>query len=75
MQYELTLKQAAADPSKDDCWFVAAHTWDLHAAKQVGFKTAFVTFEEIVTCEDIYSKPDVIEDGLAKLAKAIVGRI
>ena len=47
----------------------------MHAAKQVGFKTAFVTFEEIVTCEDIYSKPDVIEDGLAKLAKAIVGRI
>jgi 2-haloacid dehalogenase len=41
-------------------------------ARKAGFKTGYVTFEEIVGCEDLWGKPDLTEDGLAKLAKSIV---
>ena len=71
-QYKYALEKAGADPSKDVCWFVAAHNWDLLPARQAGFKTAYVTFEEIVACEDIFGQPDITEDGLAKAAKSIV---
>jgi 2-haloacid dehalogenase len=41
-------------------------------ARNAGFKTAYVTFEEINGCEQIFGTPDVTEDGLAKAAKSIV---
>ena len=75
-QYARTLERAGADPKQgDECWFIAAHTWDLLPARSAGFKTAYVDFEEIYPCEEIYGKPDVFEDGLAKAAKKIVGEI
>lgn len=70
--YKHALQKAGADPAKDVCWFVAAHNWDLLPARTAGFKTAYVTFEEIVACEDIFGVPDITEDGLAKAAKSIV---
>lgn len=75
MQYEYTLTQSGVKPDTDICWFVAAHNWDLLPARKAGFKTAYVTFEEIVACEDIFGKPDITEDGLAKVAKAIVATL
>jgi 2-haloacid dehalogenase len=75
-QYARTLELAGADPKQgDECWFIAAHSWDLLPARNAGFKTAYVDFEEIYPCEEIYGKPDVFEDGLAKAAKKIVGEI
>jgi len=74
--YARTLELAGADPKQgDECWFIAAHSWDLLPARNAGFKTAYVDFEEIYPCEEIYGKPDVFEDGLAKAAKKIVGEI
>ncbi|KAK9893194.1 HAD-like protein [Cystobasidium minutum MCA 4210] len=69
--YKHALRKAGADPSKDVCWLVAAHTWDLLSARQAGFKTAYVTFEEIVACEDLFGKPDITEDCLVKAAESI----
>lgn len=71
--YRHALDITGADPAKGDiCWFIAAHSWDLLSARKAGFKTGYVTFEEIVGCEEIFGKPDATEDGLAKLAKTIV---
>jgi len=71
--YKHAMKRAGVDPSDaDNAWFVAAHSWDLLPARKAGYRTAYVTFEEIVQCEEIFGQCEVVEDGLAKAAKKIV---
>ncbi|GAA5845966.1 hypothetical protein JCM5353_001074 [Sporobolomyces roseus] len=53
-------------------WFVASHTWDLHAAKRAGFKTAYVTYEEHLVLEDLFGKPDIVAKDLEEAAKRII---
>lgn len=73
LQYAHALKRAGLESGDtEDAWFVAAHAWDLLPARKQGFKTAYVTFEEIVQCDEIFGRADVVEDGLAKAAKRIV---
>jgi 2-haloacid dehalogenase len=52
-------------------WFVAAHAWDLIAARKAGFKTAYLDFEEHDPCTDVFGEFDLyassMEDLLAKL--------
>ncbi|RMZ70048.1 2-haloalkanoic acid dehalogenase [Pyrenophora seminiperda CCB06] len=52
-------------------WFVAAHAWDLIAARKAGFKTAYLDFEEHDPCTDVFGKFDLyatsMDDLLAKL--------
>ncbi|KAM0751097.1 HAD-like protein [Meredithblackwellia eburnea MCA 4105] len=56
-------------------WFVASHTWDLFAAKKAGFKTAWVSYEEKIPCENIWgSLPDIIEADLEGAVKEIIKR-
>ncbi|KAI4649408.1 hypothetical protein J4E93_003726 [Alternaria ventricosa] len=52
-------------------WFVAAHAWDLIAARKAGFKTAYLDFEEHDPCTDVFGEFDLyassMEDLLVKL--------
>ncbi|KAI4699132.1 hypothetical protein J4E81_005024 [Alternaria sp. BMP 2799] len=55
-------------------WFVAAHAWDLIAARKAGFKTAYLDFEEHDPCTDVFGEFDLyassMEDLLAKLKES-----
>ena len=52
-------------------WFIAAHAWDLIAARRAGFKTAYLDFEEHDPCTDVFGKFDLyatnMDDLMAKL--------
>ncbi|GAA5937630.1 uncharacterized protein JCM15063_002071 [Sporobolomyces koalae] len=54
-------------------WFVASHTWDLHAAKKAGFKTAYVTHEEYLTLPELFGQPDIVAHDLEDIARQIIG--
>lgn len=53
-------------------WFVASHTWDTFAAKQAGFRTAWVTYEEFYSCPSVYGTPDVVGRNLEEIAEKIL---
>jgi len=57
--------------AEGDRWFVAAHAWDLIAARKAGFKTAYLDFEEHDPVEEVFGKFDLyassMEDLLEKL--------
>ena len=56
-----------------DRWFVAAHAWDLIAARKAGFKTAYLDFEEHDPVTDVFGEFDLyassMEDLLEKMKK------
>lgn len=58
--------------SREKGWFVASHTWDLHAAKKAGFKTAWVAYEEHLVLDDVFGHPDVVAVDLVDAAKQII---
>lgn len=55
-------------------WFIAAHAWDLIAARKAGFKTAYLDFEEHDPCTDVFGEFDLyassMEDLLIKLKES-----
>ncbi|KAF1832048.1 HAD-like protein [Decorospora gaudefroyi] len=55
-------------------WFVAAHAWDLVAARKVGFKTAYLDFEEHDPVTDVFGTFDLyvgsMEELLGKLKES-----
>jgi 2-haloacid dehalogenase len=54
-----------------DRWFVAAHAWDLIAAKKAGFKTAYLDYEEHDPVTEVFGEFDLyaksMEDLLAQM--------
>ncbi|KAM0236951.1 hypothetical protein ACHAP5_009237 [Fusarium lateritium] len=56
----------------DELWFAAAHMWDVSAAKQVGFKSAYCSALEKEPCVDIFGKMDVMAESLSEMADKIV---
>lgn len=48
-------------------WFVAAHAWDLIAARKAGFKTAYLTFEEHDPVTDVFGEFDMYADSMDEL--------
>ncbi|KAI4919261.1 hypothetical protein J4E85_009519 [Alternaria conjuncta] len=58
----------------EERWFVAAHAWDLIAARKAGFKTAYLDFEEHDPCTDVFGEFDLyassMEDLLIKLKES-----
>ncbi|GAA6016740.1 hypothetical protein JCM8202_004409 [Rhodotorula sphaerocarpa] len=71
--YAAIRKRLGLQPG-DECWFVAAHTWDLLAAKKAGFKTALVTYEEHFVLEHLFGRPDVVAPNLEILAEQIIAK-
>ncbi|ORY31826.1 HAD-like domain-containing protein [Naematelia encephala] len=74
--HDLCAKQGKG---KGERWFVAAHLWDLAAAKKAGFKTGYVLAEQPPLGEgqidewwSIWGgKPDIVGQDLALVAHAI----
>jgi 2-haloacid dehalogenase len=48
-------------------WFVAAHAWDLIAARKAGFKTAYLTFEEHDPVTGVFGEFDLYADSMEEL--------
>ena len=64
--YENAWKRlAAADGG--EMWFVAAHAWDLIAARKAGFKTAYLSYEEHDPVTEVFGKFDVYADSMEEL--------
>lgn len=50
-----------------DRWFVAAHAWDLIAARKAGFKTAYLDYEEHDPVTDVFGKFDLYATSMLDL--------
>jgi 2-haloacid dehalogenase len=58
-------------------WFVAAHAWDLIAARKAGFKTAYLSFEEHDPVTKVFGEFDVYAESMGELVeklKDVVGK-
>lgn len=54
-----------------DRWFVAAHAWDLIAARKAGFKTAYLDFEEHDPVTEVFGEFDVYAKSMDELLKKL----
>lgn len=59
------LAQADCEPEKR--WFVAAHEWDLIQARNAGFKTAWLSYEERLPQKEIFGEFDIYADSMEEL--------
>ncbi|KAH9871014.1 hypothetical protein J1614_006588 [Plenodomus biglobosus] len=50
-------------------WFVAAHSWDLVAAKKAGFKTAWLAFEEHESVTEVFGEFDIYAEDMGELLR------
>lgn len=57
--------------SEGDIWMIAAHAWDIMGAIRVGWKTAFLTYEE-KDYLDAYPQPNLIANSLLEAANNIL---
>ncbi|KXJ88730.1 HAD-like domain-containing protein [Microdochium bolleyi] len=51
----------------DQRWFVAAHAWDLIAARAAGFKTAYLDFEEHDPATELFGEFDLYAGSMVEL--------
>ncbi len=62
------LTRRAVDKQDDgERWFVAAHAWDLTAARNAGFKTAYLDFEEHDPVTEVFGKFDLYAKSMDEL--------
>lgn len=54
-----------------DRWFVAAHAWDLLAARKAGFRTAYLTFEEHDPVTSVFGEFDLYADSMQELLEKL----
>ena len=54
-----------------DRWFVAAHGWDLLAAKKAGFKTAYLDFEEHDPVTSVFGEFDLYASSMDELLEKL----
>lgn len=55
------------DAGDGDRWFIAAHAWDLMAARKAGFKTAYLACEEHDPVEEVFGKFDLYAETMGEL--------
>jgi 2-haloacid dehalogenase len=56
---------------KDERWFVAAHAWDLIAARKAGFKTAYLDFEEHDPVTEVFGEFDLYATSMDELLEKL----
>lgn len=54
-----------------DRWFVAAHSWDLIAARKAGFRTAWLDYEEHDPVTDVFGEFDIYASSMKELLTKI----
>ncbi|KAL5115135.1 hypothetical protein ACEQ8H_006971 [Pleosporales sp. CAS-2024a] len=55
-------------------WFVAAHAWDLMAARKAGFRTAYLEFEEHDAVTEVFGEFDLYAVSMEELLEKLKGR-
>lgn len=68
--YENTNKHLSSQgcsAKEGDRWFVAAHAWDLMAARKAGFKTAYLDFEEHDAVPEVFGEFDLYAGSMQEL--------
>ncbi|EMC95034.1 hypothetical protein BAUCODRAFT_72385 [Baudoinia panamericana UAMH 10762] len=55
--------------SEGDRWFVAAHAWDLIAARKAGFKTAWLAHEEHMPVTEVFGEFDLYAEDMKDLLR------
>jgi 2-haloacid dehalogenase len=72
--YENANKHLTAQGAGDEeRWFVAAHAWDLIAARKAGFKTAYLDFEEHDPVSEVFGEFDLYAGSMAELLEKLKG--
>jgi 2-haloacid dehalogenase len=56
---------------KNERWFVAAHSWDLVAARKAGFRTAYLDFEEHDPVTEVFGEFDVYARSMDELLEKL----
>lgn len=64
-------KQGLGDQGDGKRWFVAAHAWDLIAARAAGFKTAYLDFEEHDPVTEVFGKFDIYAGSMRELLQKL----
>jgi 2-haloacid dehalogenase len=73
--YETAKKQLSKMGAVDEeRWFVAAHAWDLIAARKAGFKTAYLDFEEHDPVTEVFGKFDLYVGSMGELLQKLKER-
>ena len=62
---------AAAGCTGHQRYFVAAHAWDLVAARTAGFKTAYVDYEEHDPVTDVFGEFDIYASTMIELLEKL----
>jgi 2-haloacid dehalogenase len=65
--------EGKGEGEKGERWFVAAHAWDLVAARKAGFRTAFLDYEEHDPVTEVFGEFDVYASSMEELAEKLLG--
>ncbi|OAL47417.1 HAD-like protein [Pyrenochaeta sp. DS3sAY3a] len=60
-------ERGLGEKGEGERWFVAAHAWDLVAARKAGFKTAYLDFEEHDPVTEIFGEFDIYAKSMGEL--------
>ncbi|KAL1596733.1 hypothetical protein SLS59_007764 [Nothophoma quercina] len=64
-------KQGLGSKGDGKRWFVAAHSWDLIAARAAGFKTAYLDFEEHDPVTEVFGEFDLYASSMTELLQKL----
>lgn len=59
--------RSLGEDGQEQRWFVAAHAWDLLAARKAGFRTAYLSFEEHDPVTEVFGEFDVYAESMEEL--------
>ncbi|KAF2717449.1 haloacid dehalogenase [Polychaeton citri CBS 116435] len=69
--YENANQRLKSQGLHSERWFIAAHAWDLIAARKAGFKTAYLEYEEHDPVPQIFGRFDIIAGSMEDLLKQL----
>ncbi len=64
-------KQGLGEKGDGQRWFVAAHAWDLIAARAAGFRTAYLDFEEHDPVTEVFGEFDLYASSMKELLRKL----
>jgi 2-haloacid dehalogenase len=67
----LTERAGGGEEGGGERWFVAAHAWDLAAARKAGFKTAYLDFEEHDAVGEVFGEFDLYAKDMRELLEKL----
>ncbi|KAE9963271.1 hypothetical protein BLS_002184 [Venturia inaequalis] len=68
---EYLTERGVGGKGEGERWFVAAHAWDLVAARAAGFKTAYLDFEEHDPVTEVFGEFDLYAGSMEELLRKL----